>query len=125
MNTAVVNTVATEVKWRKLNDQEKAAYGPHSMVVGFAECCPYCHAENLRVVWDSKDPNSPFVYLENHEPHPEDVATGYYSLCPGSKTTLQTLNTWMRGEDTYREMHVTRIPYAEFFTKRFPDTTVS
>lgn len=122
MNTAVVNTVATEVKWRKLNDKEKAAYGPHSMVVGFAECCPYCRTKNLRVVSDTENPDSPFVYIENHEAQHQDGKEERY-LCPVSESFVDDINRWMRGEVHNRiTIHVAKMPYAEFAATHFPDT---
>lgn len=118
MNTAVVNSVATEVKWRKLNDEEKTAYGPHAMVVGFTEFCPYCRAKNLRVVREPEDhPDSTSVYLENHYDPLSQV------LCLASESSVDDINRWMRGEKHNRiTIHVAKMPYAEFVKIRFPDT---
>lgn len=120
MNTTVVGAGnIAEMKWRKLNEEEKAKYGSHTMVVGFADCCPRCHEKNLRVVSDTGDPGSRNVYLENHKPHHENEKIGH-SLCPASEVFINELNLWMRGE-----IHLYGILYDEFVAIRFPDTTVS
>lgn len=118
MNTVVANVMGvTGVKCRELNDEEKAACGPHSMVVGVAECCPYCRAKELPVISDTEDPDSPNVYIENHH----DPKTGV--LCRASESFIRDLDEWMSGGKHNRiATHVAKMSYVEFVKIRFPDT---